>query len=474
MSTILAYTSPAIGHLFPMVPILLELKARGHEVHVRTMPQQLQALGSAGLHAEPVDPRLLEIKHRDYLAKSIRGGLASSTETFTDRARFDAPDLRRAIGALNPDLLLVDINAWGARIVAEDSGLPWATFSPYTPPLRSNGTPPFGPGLNPMPGPLGRLRDVLIRPLVTGAVEKLMMPGINRARAEISGGKLPPARNVDHFFRTAPLMLVTTSEPFEYPHPDWAPDVRMIGALGWEPPSETPAWLRDDQDPLVLVTTSSEYQADEALVRAALAGLAAEPFTVVATLPAADAGSAGAGRAPRSDGFGPIPANARLERFVPHGQVLERAAVAITHGGMGATQKALSKGVPVVVVPFGRDQHEVAARVVAADAGVRLSRKRLTPDRLRAAVHQAMAKTAGARKVAAGYAAAGGAAAGARMPWRSLLGYTHDREFLPGYAGLGIQPCTAEDESGAGVRGLEMTVPEACISREFDDEPAPA
>jgi UDP:flavonoid glycosyltransferase YjiC (YdhE family) len=68
--------------------------------------------------------------------------------------------------------------------------------------------------------------------------------------------------------------------------------------------------------------------------------------------------------------------------------------------------------VPVVVVPFGRDQHEVAARVVAADAGVRLSRKRLTAERIRAAVHQAQAKTPGARRIAAGYTAAGGAAAG--------------------------------------------------------------
>lgn len=67
----------------------------------------------------------------------------------------------------------------------------------------------------------------------------------------------------------------------------------------------------------------------------------------------------------------------------------------------------------MVVVPFGRDQHEVAARVVAADAGVRLNRKHLSPEKLRAAVHQARTKAPGARRVAQGYAAAGGAAAGA-------------------------------------------------------------
>lgn len=413
MSTVLAYTSPAIGHLFPMVPLLGELRARGHDVHVRTLPAYVPLLRGLGLHAEPVDARLLDIESRDYGARSTKAALALSVETFTSRARFDAPDLQQAIADVGPDLLLIDINAWGARVLAESSGLPWATFSPYTPPLQSRGTPPFGPGLAPMPGPLGVARDAVARRLVIGAVEKLMLPRINALRAEVSGGMLPPVSGADSMFRTAPLMLVATAEPFEYPHPDWAPDVRMIGALAWEPPAEPPAWLGEATHPVVLVTTSSEYQADEAIVRTALAGLAGEPFTVVATLPAAQAGSAGAAKAAGTDQFGPLPANARLEHFVPHGPVLERAAVAITHGGMGATQKAMAQGVPVVVVPFGRDQHEVAARVAAADAGVRLSRKNLTPERLRAAVHRALGKAPGAGRVAAGYAAAGGAAAGA-------------------------------------------------------------
>ena len=413
MSTILAYTSPAIGHLFPMVPLLLELKDRGHEVHVRTLAGHVPMLSAAGLNAQSIDPRVPALGHSDYREKSTTKSLASSVATFTARARFDAPDLRNAVAEIRPDLLLVDINAWGARIVAEDSGLPWATFSPYTPPLQSRGTPPFGPGLAPMSGPLGRARDAVVRRLVIGAVEKIMMPDMNRLRTELSGGRLSPVPTADAFFRTAPLMLVTTSEPFEYPHPDWGPGIRMIGALAWEPPSAPPGWLATLPHPAVLVTTSSEYQADEHIVRTAFEGLAGEPFTVVATLPAAEAGSSGARSASMLEGTAAGQANARLEHFVSHGPVLERAAVAITHGGMGATQKALAHGVPVVVVPFGRDQHEVAARVVAAGAGVRLSRKDLTPEKLRAAVRTALARKDGAQRVAAGYAAAGGAAAGA-------------------------------------------------------------
>ena len=398
MSTVLAYTSPAIGHLFPMTALLLELQERGHDVHVRTLGTHVDLMHDLGLSAEPIDPRCIQVAHSDWEASNARAALAVTVRTFTERAAFDGPDLDRAIAQVQPDVLVVDVNAWGALGSAEAWGGPWLVLSPYTPPITSKGTPPFGPGLLPRPGLLGRVRDGLLRPVVMGAAEKAMTPRINALRA--SRG-LQPVASADEFFQKAPIMLVATSEPFEYHHDDWGDRIKLIGALPWEPPSLAPAWLDDIEGPIALVTTSSEYQADGALVRAALDGLAGEPYTVVATLPAG------------VDGWIKAPANARVVDFVPHGHVLDRAVVAITHGGMGATQKALSSGIPVCVVPFGRDQLEVAARVVTADCGTRLPAKKLTPETLREKVREAATKADGARRVAAGYAAAGGAAAGA-------------------------------------------------------------
>ena len=103
-----------------------------------------------------------------------------------------------------------------------------------------------------------------------------------------------------------------------------------------------------------------------------------------------------------------MPPNARVEAFVPHDVLLDRTACVVTHGGMGATQKALAAGVPVCAVPFGRDQPEVARRVEVAGAGTRLPSGRLTPQRLRQAVIAATACRDGAQRVAAGYVAAGG------------------------------------------------------------------
>jgi UDP:flavonoid glycosyltransferase YjiC (YdhE family) len=93
--------------------------------------------------------------------------------------------------------------------------------------------------------------------------------------------------------------------------------------------------------------------------------------------------------------------------------VLRRAACVVCHGGQGITQKALAAGVPVVAVPFGRDQFEVARRVEIAGAGVRLPAPKLRADRLRAGVRDATGMRAGAKRVADGFAAAGGAVAAA-------------------------------------------------------------
>ncbi len=183
----------------------------------------------------------------------------------------------------------------------------------------------------------------------------------------------------------------------------------MVGPCAWDPPAEPPPWLEQANAPIVLVNTSTEFQNDGRLVEVALQALAGAPVTVVATLPAGDPSRL------------QIPANAHVERFIPHTPVLERAACAVTHGGMGSTQKALAHGVPVCAVPFGRDQLEVARRVEVARAGTRLPLRRLRPDRLRAKIMQAIGCTEGARRIAAAYAATGGSGTAADAVETRLL-----------------------------------------------------
>ena len=194
------------------------------------------------------------------------------------------------------------------------------------------------------------------------------------------------------------------------PHTKWGESVHMIGPAIFEPPSqEPPGWLDEIELPVVLVTTSSVRQADVVLVRTALHALADEPVHIVATLPAG-----------ALDIDQHAHRHATVTGFVPHSAVLDRAVCVVTHGGMGITQKALARGIPVCVVPFGRDQFEVARRVEIARCGTRLAARRLTVGRLRDKILSAMTMTVGADAVASGFAAIGGMSHGAKIVERHL------------------------------------------------------
>ncbi|BBZ45150.1 glycosyltransferase [Mycobacterium parmense] len=408
MAVILAYGSPALGHLLPVGALLCELVRRGHQVHLRTMSDGVEMMRAVGVHAEPVAPGIEAIAGRDWQARNALGVLKISIDTLCRRAAPEVDDLRRAVDAVRPDAVIVDANCWGAMSAAEAGDLPWLVFSPFTPYLRSRGVPPFGPGLRPLPGVVGELRDGSVRPLVRHLFDRPILPRVNAIRARLG---VSPVASVDDLMRRAPLLLATGGEPFEYRHPGWGDLVHHIGACVFEPaPSAPPDWIAAIDRPLVLVNTSSLRQPDAALGRIALQALAGEQVHVVATFPA--------GIPPGL----PRPANATVCRFVSHSALLERASCAITHGGMGTTLKALDRGVPVCAVPFARDQAEVARRVEVARCGTRLAAKRLTPARLRAKVQQAMSMADGARRVAAGFAATGGVARGADLIEQRVLG----------------------------------------------------
>jgi MGT family glycosyltransferase len=198
------------------------------------------------------------------------------------------------------------------------------------------------------------------------------------------------------------LTLAYTAEPFEYPRRDWHSSVRFVGPGLWDAPHfAQPEWLLElDDRPIVLVCTSSAIQEDSALVAATIAGLSQTRFQVVATVPS--------GFAPA-----PLPANARVARYIPHQLLLPRTACVVCHAGFGITQKALAAAVPVVACPFGRDQFEVARRVELAGAGTRVLPWQLTPTRIRAAVETAIDCKRGALRIADAFRRAGGARAAA-------------------------------------------------------------
>jgi MGT family glycosyltransferase len=247
-----------------------------------------------------------------------------------------------------------------------------------------------------MRGPLGRIRDAVVWKVVERMFGRAMLPGVNALRGEAG---LPAYRSPLELYRRPDAVITLTAEPLEYPRTDLPDHVTLAGPAPWDLPAERPTYLDEPGDPWVLVTCSTDYQGDEDLARTAVEALRDEPVRVLLTLAEAydEAGLSSAG-------------NVRVERFVPHGQVLPSCAAVVSHGGMGIVGKAFTSGVPSVVVPFGRDQLEIARRVTEAGLGVSVKPSELTPQRLRAAVQQAIGLTTATR--AAARASAGSDPAG--------------------------------------------------------------
>ncbi|MBV9309474.1 MAG: hypothetical protein JOZ73_01500, partial [Solirubrobacterales bacterium] len=134
---ILAYTSPARGHLYPLVPILDQLASRGHGIAVRTLASEVKLMQDRGFDAAPIDSVIEKLEHTDHLGRTPPARLKLAMRTFCARANHELDDMRGAIAVERPDALLVDCMTWGAAAVAEQWGGAWAQWFPYPLPITS-------------------------------------------------------------------------------------------------------------------------------------------------------------------------------------------------------------------------------------------------------------------------------------------------------------------------------------------------
>jgi MGT family glycosyltransferase len=275
------------------------------------------------------------------------------------RAADVAADVTAELDRRPADVVVAEVVFLGAFIAAEARGIPCAGLLTTLNMLPTEGLPPFGPALGPARGPVGRLRDGALARMT----ERLWDSGLGPVNAARAGYGLPPlAHTLDQIARPERVLLLT-SAAFDRPRPAGAAlgNLRYVGPRlhdpawsgGWTPP---PGDL-----PLVLVGLSSSYMRQEPVLRRAAAALA--------TLPVRGLVTTGPEIAPAQV---PAAPNVTVVRAAPHRQVMPHAAAVITHCGHGTVMKALAAGVPLVCLPMSRDQLEVAARVVAVGAGVKL------------------------------------------------------------------------------------------------------
>jgi len=393
MTRLLLASMPAHGHVAPLVPLAKALRARGHEVFWFTGPAYRERVEAAGAHYCPmIDCWDLDAGNLDaaFPGRAETKGLArfrfDLREIFIAQVPGQVADLERHIAQIQPDALIAEPSiAAACSVVHARTGLPWATMGITALTMPSADTAPFGFGVTPMAGRIGRLRNRAMQ----AAIDRTLFRAIDadyRAMAARLGIE-PHAGGIFGSTLSPYLYLQPTVPAFEYPRGDLAPQVHFVGPhLPDAPPAATlPAWwgaMLEDDRPVVLVTQGTVATDATELVLPTIEALRDAPVQVIGTTGGPDPADVLRGAE--------LPANARLERFVPFDALMPHVKAYVSNGGYGGLHFALAHGVPMVVAGKTEDKAELVARTSWSGVGIGLRRQRVSPAQIGRAVRRVL------------------------------------------------------------------------------------
>ena len=390
---ILLASTPATGHLNPMLAIGRILIAGGHDVVCLSGSVLRDRIEGSGAKFRPL-PHGADLDFRDLLTalpqlKGIPPGLEwlriAMQHGFVDTVR---PQHEGLLQNLPADVIVADDGFFGV--------LPMLLGSPSKrPPLvvcgtsllhwrREDGAPHFV-GLSPATTKEQREEYAAITKEYDRLVDQPVSLRLNEILKALGVGPLS-IPIFDSVVELADSYMQLTAPSFEYPR-DLPLTVNFVGTPPIIPGQvPLPPWANelDGSRKVVLVTQGTVANHDFSLLIApTLEALANEPdLLVVAT----------AGGRPIDAIPGPIPSNARLASYLPFEWALPKADVFVTNGGYGSVNQALSFGIPLVTAGMTEDKADVNARVAWSGVGINLATNNPTSPALREAVRTVLDK----------------------------------------------------------------------------------
>lgn len=387
MRSIFIATVPIHGHVMPMLAVARHFVERGDRVRFLTGSRFETAVRSTGSEhltlpeSADFDDRI-DLNERFPKRATLSGAKAIAfdvIELFTRPAKAQYEAIMRAHAAEPVDVVLVDPAFAGAAFLLGHPrhARPAVVMCGVLPlSLASRDTAPFGMGLQPMAGPLGRARnavlDMLARRLMASA-QRLA----DQTYGEVHGSAMPGP--LLDWARQADAIAQFTVPAFEYPRSDAPASLHFVGPISDSGSSSpTPEWWGDldGSRPVVHVTQGTIANKDfNQLVAPTLRALANEDvFVVVST-----------GGRPLS-ALPSLPKNARAAEYLNYDLLLPKTRVFVTNAGYGGVQYALRYGVPIVASGGQEDKPEVGARIAWSGVGIRLHPVSPTPSQVRRAV----------------------------------------------------------------------------------------
>lgn len=377
---IICPTSP--GHLNPMTALGRELLRRGHRVTIiQILDAQAQALatglnfqviGEKDLPAGALAQQFAQLGQLSGLA-AIRYTVNLIRQGATIVLR-DAPEVIRKAGI---EALLVDQVAAEGATVAEYLGIPFITVCNALLLNQEPGIPPFVTSWSRNTAPWALLRNGFTYSIL----EQIAQP-IRRVVGEYrQKWQLPPYKNVSDVFSKLAQISQQVAE-FEFPRTSLPDYFHFTGPLS-DPAGREPVTFPYEQltgQPLIYAsmgTLQNRKQDIFTIIAEACVGLDAQLVV-----------SLGSSSAP--DSLPKLPGSPLIVKYAPQLQLLQKAALTITHAGLNTALESLSNGVPMVAIPITNDQPGVGARIVWIGAGEVVPLSRISTTNLRAAIQKVL------------------------------------------------------------------------------------
>jgi rhamnosyltransferase subunit B len=378
------------GDINPLIAIALELKRRGH-APVMALPNvyrpKIEPLGLE-FHAlrpdiDPTNTLLIEMIYD--VKKGTETGLREFLFPVLRQTYDDLLDA--ATKPARADLLLLGELNYAGPIVAEVTGIPWASyvlapfsfFSAYDPPVL----PPY-PRLaraDKAPG-MGRA----MRRLARFVTRKWPEP-VYELRRELG---LPRGKNPIFEAKHSPhLVLALFSRVLATEQKDWPQNTLIAGFCFYDAdagnsalPAELERFLKQGEPPVVFTLGSAAVLAAgdfyEESARAAM------KLGVRAVLLIGDD--------PRNMPVSELPDAICAAKYAPYSALFSRVALVVHQGGVGTTAQCLRAGRPMLIMPYSHDQPDNARRMRRMGVARVIQRSQYKPFRVARKLREMLAE----------------------------------------------------------------------------------
>jgi rhamnosyltransferase subunit B len=371
------------GDINPLIAIALELKRRGHQPVLAVPAVYGPKIVPLGIEFHPVrpdlDPKNTLLAEMVY---DVRKGTERGLREFLFpvlRQTYDDLTAAATIPARADLLLLGELN-YAGPLVAEVTGIPWASyvlaplsfFSAYDPPVL-----PMYPRLaradTAVPGmghAIRRLARFVSRKWPQPVYDLRHELGLERGANPLFDAKHSPD-----------LVLALFSSVLGHQQPDWPANTIITGFCYYDSdagnaalPPHLEEFLAAGSAPLVFTLGSAAVLAAGQFYE--FGARAAERLGMRAVLLI--------GSDTRNRPRHPLPDSICVAEYAPYSALFDRASAVIHQGGVGTTAQCLRAGKPMLIMPYSHDQPDNARRMRRLKVARIIQKRNFTPLRVAA------------------------------------------------------------------------------------------